>query len=93
MADQPDELVIEFKTPIKNKAGDVITQITLREPTAAEWRKWDKLAGVDADIQAVVTVSGQPLSVIEQMAASQLVEGSNYIAGFLQPALKGGVSE
>ena len=93
MADQPDELVIELKKPVKNKAGDEITEIKLREPTAAEWREWDKLAGVEADIKALSKVSGQPTSVIEQMAASQLVQGAQYIGGFMQSAPETGPSD
>ena len=86
MTDQPDELVIVLKKPIANKGGDSITQITLREPTGAEWKTWDKMSGVEADMAAIAKVSGQPAYVVEQMAASQIVEGSRYLAGFIQSA-------
>jgi hypothetical protein len=93
MPDQPDELIIEFKSPIKNKAGDEITAITLREPTGKEWRLIDNLSGTDADIKLIAKVCGQPESVIEQMVISQIVEGGRYLAGFIPPAPKTGAEE
>ena len=86
MTDQPDELVLTFRKPIKNKAGDEITQITLHEPTGDQWRQLDRLSGTEADIKALCVVSGQPEVVIGQMAISQIVEGARYLSGFIPPA-------
>ena len=93
MADQPEELVITLKKPLKSRAGVEVAEITLREPTAGEWKTWDKLSGVEADIAAIAKVAGQPPYLIEEMAASQVVEASRYLAGFIRAGQPTGGSE
>jgi hypothetical protein len=87
MADQvdddiPDELTITLRKPVE-LAGITYAELKLREPTAAEWQQWDKLAGVAADIKAVSIVSGVPEPVVAKIGARDLTRAARYILRFL----------
>ena len=83
MADeQPDELVIVLRKPVK-LADIVYDKLELREPTAAQWEQWDDLDGVKAEIRAVATVSGLPEAVVKQIGSRDLIKAAKFIASFL----------
>lgn len=76
------QLTVQLRTPIP--LGDnTYSELKLREPTAAEWTKWDKLSGIEADIMAVSIVAGVPEPVIRQIGASALMKASRFILLFL----------
>lgn len=78
----PEELTITLRKPI-DFGGASYTEIKLREPTAGEWEKWDKLTGVEADIMAISVVSGTPKQVVAKVGARDLLAASRFIATFL----------
>jgi len=78
----PDEWVVELRKPVAH--GDTtITELRLREPTADEWTKWDRLSGLEADIVKVATVAGVPAAAVRKISSSQLMEASRYVSLFL----------
>jgi hypothetical protein len=78
----PETLTITLRKPIEH-AGGQIESITLREPTADEWTRWDGKEGVEADIIAISTVAGIPQVAVRKMAVRDLLKGSRYLARFL----------
>jgi len=76
------QLTVKLRTPVP--LGDMTyTEMTVREPTAAEWLRWDKLTGIEADITAVSIVAGVPDPVVRQIGASSLMKASRFIQLFL----------
>jgi len=78
----PETLTITLRKPIEH-AGGKIESITLREPTADEWARWDGKEGVEADIIAISTIAGIPQVAVRKMTVSDLLKGSRYLARFL----------
>ncbi len=78
----PDELHITFRKPVK-LGEQTYADMTLREPTAAQWEAWDRLEGVEMDVTAVATVSGLPVPVVRMLGARDLIQGARYISRFL----------
>ncbi len=78
----PETLTFTLRKPIEH-AGNQIESITLREPTADEWTRWDGKEGVEADIIAISTVAGIPQVAVRKMGVRDLIKGSRYIARFL----------
>lgn len=77
----PDALTIILRKPVT--LGDTYTKLELREPTADEWARWDKLSGIDADIMSVSIVSGVPEPAVRMIGARDLITASRYLARFL----------
>lgn len=76
------QLTVPLRTPIP--LGEITySELKLREPTAAEWTRWDKLSGLEADIMAVSTVAAVPDQVIRQIGARELMKASRFILLFL----------
>lgn len=83
VADEPPaELIVPLRKPV-TLGSQVYAEIRLREPTAAEWKQWDKLSGVEADTTAIAVVSGVPLPAVEMIGARDLIIGARYLARFL----------
>ena len=76
------QLTVKLRTPIP--LGEITyTELKLREPTAAEWKRWDRLTGIVADIVAVSVASGVPDQVVAQIGARALMKASRFIQLFL----------
>jgi len=76
------QLTVPLRTPIP--LGDItVSELKLREPTAAEWTRWDKFSGIEADIMAVSTVAGVHDQVIRQIGARELMKAARFILLFL----------
>jgi len=76
------QLTVRLRTPIP--LGELsFSELKLREPTAAEWTRWDKLSGIEADIMAVSTVAGVPDQVVRQLGARDLMKAARFILLFL----------
>ena len=76
------QLTVPLRTPVP-LGGVTYSELKLREPTAAEWKKWDKLAGIEADIMAVSVVAAVPEQVVGQIGARALMKSSRFIQLFL----------
>lgn len=76
------KLTVPLRTPVP--LGEITySELKLREPTAAEWTRWDKFTGIEADIMAVSTVAGVPDQVIRQIGARELMKAARFILLFL----------
>ncbi len=80
--DLPDELRIKLRKPV-SVGEHSVTELVLREPTAAQWQEWDRLEGVEMDIAAVATVSGVSITAVRMIGARDLIQGARYISRFL----------
>ncbi|WP_395391495.1 phage tail assembly protein [Novosphingobium sp. BL-8A] len=78
----PDDMVITLRKPVEH-GGMTYTELSLKEPTAAQWGEWDGMKGVEADLMAVSVVSGIPRQAIAKIGARDLILASRYIARFL----------
>ncbi|HEX7851410.1 MAG TPA: phage tail assembly protein [Sphingomonas sp.] len=76
------QLTVKLRQPIP--LGEItFSELRLREPTAAEWKRWDRLSGIEADIMAVSVVAGVPDQVIAQIGARELMKAARFILLFL----------
>lgn len=82
-AETQDELVLTLRKPVEH-GGMTYTQLTLKEPTAAQWNEWDGKKGVDADITAISVVAGIPSQAVAKIGARDLITASRFIARFLE---------
>ncbi|WP_288935514.1 phage tail assembly protein [uncultured Sphingomonas sp.] len=77
-----EDLILTLTRPIEGPAGPV-TELVIREPTAAEIMQWDKLMGAEADVKAISVVAGVPMSVVEKLPARIFYRASRRIGAFL----------
>jgi len=76
------QLTVPLRKPVS--LGDLTyTELKLREPTASEWKQWDKLTGIAADTKAISVVAGVPEQVIDQIGSRALMKASRFILLFL----------
>jgi hypothetical protein len=84
--DQQPEKRIPIEPPIE--LGSVpYTELVLREPTAGEMVRVDKLTGYAWTVALVAAVAGVPPPVIERLGVRTLNEASIYLTGFTTAAL------
>lgn len=87
----PAEFVVTLRKPIE-AAGQTISQLDLREPTAGEWMEFEKEHDLAADFRAISLVSGIPLNAVRQIGARDLIVAGAYLAGFLERGHPAGAS-
>jgi len=76
------QMTVPLRSPVQ--LGELTyTEIKLREPTAAEWKQWDKLTGIEADTKAISVVAGVPEQVIDKIGARALMKASRFLLLFL----------
>jgi len=76
------QLTVPLRTPVQ--LGELTyTELKLREPTAAEWKQWDKLTGIAADTKAISVVAGVPEQVVDKIGSRALMKASRFILLFL----------
>lgn len=80
-----DEYTLILKKPIKD--GDtVITEFTLREPTAKEMKQANALPDpMDSNLKLISAVSGIPKPALEQMVSRDFQKCSRFFARFSPP--------
>ena len=77
----PDTRTITLRKPV-TFADMTVTKLDLREPRAGEMMRWAGLTGIEAHIAAVSAVSGQPLPVIHQLVARDILDAATYVESF-----------
>ncbi|MFM0135098.1 phage tail assembly protein [Caballeronia grimmiae] len=86
-----DTKTIQLRKPLTYGKGDqakTVDAITLREPTAGEYEKAEKAAGVyGLQIALIALLSGVPVDVIDQMYTSQIDEAADFIGSFGKDAI------
>ena len=82
MADIPDEMTIPLDKPIITTAGENVSELRLRAPTAGEWAKADKLTGFDQDIFLVGAVTGATKGSVEGLPAYIVAQAGEYLGSF-----------
>jgi hypothetical protein len=81
-----DAWTMQLRTPIKDTDGAPITELKLREPTAADQIKIFEKTGTHADIEAIYCVTGYPHSVLMRLSARDLRRASTYLVAFFKDA-------
>ncbi|WP_294292075.1 phage tail assembly protein [uncultured Sphingomonas sp.] len=77
----PDTMTLTLRKPI-TFAGQPVTALELREPTAGQMKQWASLSGMAANIAAVSTVAGLPESVIGEIVSRDLFAAATFINSF-----------
>ena len=83
--ERPETMTIKLRKPITLGDGvDAITysEMTLREPTAGEWLRWDGLDKVASNLKCVEVVSGWPEIVVKQIPVTEFMQAVDFIADF-----------
>ncbi|MFP3428736.1 phage tail assembly protein [Paraburkholderia sp. SIMBA_061] len=77
---------IVLRKPLKHGKGDaetLISEITLREPTAGDYESAEQAAGAyGTSIALIALLSGVPVDVIDQMYGSQIDDAEDFISSF-----------
>ncbi len=64
---------LKLRTPIQLENGKAVGELSIREPTTAEVRGVDKIAGeIEQVIRILSAVTGQPLGVIGRLKLKEL---------------------
>lgn len=84
-----DEFQLVLRKPVEF-GGVTYDVFALREPTAAQWELFDKLTGVEADVQAVSAVAGVPAAAVRKIGVRDLIIASKYLGQFLGNGLSSG---
>jgi hypothetical protein len=83
----PDELLIEFRKPIKFDKL-LVEAIQLEEPTIGQIEQAQKAAGTKGSLalirELISLVAGQPMTIISQMKISDVNKASAYLMGFIE---------
>ena len=79
----PAEMIIRLDPPLKDLAGDDVTSLDLREPTAGEMKSCDNLTGYAWMIAIVAQVTARPEKVISRVPVSTLNKAGAYLTGFI----------
>lgn len=83
MGETPNEDATSWSWPIDIEwNGQRYTQLTVREPTGAEWSMWAKLSGIDAQFMALATVSGIPEPAVRQIGVRTITQAGKFLDRF-----------
>lgn len=77
--------IVKLDEPLATDSG-TIAELTIKEPTAGDLLKWDKLSGFEADVVAVATVTGILRPFIERLPANKVLEAAQIIGNFISPS-------
>ncbi len=83
--DYPTEKTLTLRKPVTH-AGETISELTLREPTAGEMKGLDSLRGQDYVIKLVAISSGTPLPTIEKLVQRDVLDALEFVTGFWNAA-------
>lgn len=81
-----DSKTVKLKEPIQH-GSDTITELTLRKPKAKDFRKLPLEPNFGDILDLIARLAGQPPSVIDEMAAEDLTEVADHVAGFMPAGL------
>lgn len=84
LGDPATERTITLRKPVE--LGETYTELRLREPTATEWRAFDHLEGVAADMKAVSSITGLPAVVVRQIGIRDLRIAARWLSRFFDNA-------
>ncbi|TCK43982.1 tail assembly chaperone E/41/14-like protein [Paraburkholderia sp. BL8N3] len=86
-----DTKTIELRKALsygKGADAKIVEAITLREPSAGDYEKAEKTAGVYGfQIALIALLSGVPVDVVDQMYTSQIDEAADFIGSFGKEAI------
>lgn len=88
----PTQLMLKLKRPLKNLDGSEIAELHLAEPSARQWIDATKEIGAEADLKLIELVTNLPATVLGTMAASDFSRATRFLSDFARVSLKTGAN-